>query len=95
MEKGGSLTIVQGCISNPPIQMERESSNLRQPSRHLFIVNCWMDTIKYPAELLKERLDHTGLLPESQYGFKKDRRTIDIIAHRCGDELYERKRHRK
>ena len=40
MEKRNHPSRIQGCISYPPIQKERESSSLWQSLGHLFIVNC-------------------------------------------------------
>ena len=43
VEKRSHPSRIQGCNNYPPIQNERESSSLRQSSRHLFIVSCWED----------------------------------------------------
>ena len=65
VEEGCYSTRIQGCIYNP----------------HRCI-SLWSIAGKILAKIilnrLNEHLDQAGLLPESQCGFRKDRRTIDM-----------------
>ena len=72
-------SIIQGCNNYPTIQKEREFLSLRKSSRHPFIVNCLEDSCKSPTKPMNEHLEQSGLLPDSQCGFRKDIGTIDMI----------------
>ena len=50
VEKRSHPLRIQGCNNYPHMQTERESSSLWQSSGHLFIVSCWEDPCKSPAE---------------------------------------------
>ena len=77
MEKGSNPTRVQGCILNPPNGKEILSS-------------AGKGLAKILLNRLNGHLDQTGLLPEIQCGFRKDRGTIDmILTARQLQEKYE------
>ena len=42
-------------------------------------MHCWEDTAKIPLNRLNVHLDQSGLISESQCGFRKDRGTIDMV----------------
>ena len=63
---------IKGCNNYPPIQTERESSNL-------CIISRWEDLCKGPIERLNEHLEQSELLPGSHCVFRKDRGTTNII----------------
>ena len=79
VEKGGYPTRLQGCFHNSPIQTERKSSSLYNHRG----ISLFSIAGKILAEILLNRLsahlDESGLIPESQCGFGKDRGTVDII----------------
>ena len=51
----------------------------KQSSRHLFISIAGMILARVMLNQLNEHLEHSGFLPESQYRFRKDRGTMDMI----------------
>ena len=57
----------------------KENPGLWLSSRDLFIVNCWEDLAIFLLNWLNEHLEQSGLLPESQCGFRKDIGTITMI----------------
>ena len=79
VEKGGYPTRPQGCFHSPP---NKRKGNLHVCDNHRGI-SLLSIARKILAKILLNRLnahlDHTGLIPESQCGFRKDRGTIDKI----------------
>ena len=67
---------IQGCVNYPPIQMER-NPQLHRGISLLSIAGKVLARVL--LNRLNEHLEQSGLLPESQCGFKNDRGTIDMI----------------
>ena len=79
MEKRSHPSRIQGCVSYPPIQTEN-GKRLCDNHRGISLLSIAGKVLaRALLNRLKEHLEQSGLLPESQCGFRKDRRTIDMI----------------
>ena len=92
MEKRSHPSRIQGCNNYPPIQKERESS-VCDKHRGLSLLSIAGKILaRVLLNRLNEQLEQSGLLPESQCGFRKDRGTIKIIftARQLQEKCQER-----
>ena len=71
VEKGGFPTILQGPFHNPQVSDNHRGISL--------LSNAGKILAKILLNRLNAHLDHDGLIPESQRGFRKDKGTIDMI----------------
>ena len=79
VEKRVSSTGINGCMHNPPLQMERK---LQICDTHRGISLLSVAGKIHARVLLNQlnvHLDQNGLISENQCGFRKDRGTIDMI----------------
>ena len=77
VEEGGYPTKIKDAFR---IHIYKRKRNPQVTSTEAsIIINWWKDTVNILLNRLNVHLDQTGIIPESQRGFRKDRRTIDII----------------
>ena len=81
VEKRSHPSRIQGCNNYPPIQKERKSSpQVCNNHRGISLLSIAGKILaKVLLNRLNEHIEQSGLLPESQCGFRKDRGTLDMI----------------
>ena len=76
VEKRSHPSRIQGCNNYPPIQKERESSSVTIIEASLY---CQLLGRSLLGSYRTDWMNRSGLLPESQCGFRKNRGKIDMI----------------
>ena len=75
MEEGGYPTRIQGCIYTNGKEILKAVTITEASLSYQLLERYWRNLLYH----LNVHLEQTALLPESKYGFRKDKGTIDII----------------
>ena len=79
VKKKSHLSRIQGCNNYPLIQKERDPQGCDNHRCISLLSIAGKILASVLLKRLNEQLGQSGLLPESQCGFRKDRGTIDMI----------------